>query len=86
MSETYSPTLAERVAKLEAEMKSFEGAVNGLQESIKGLTHAVDGLREIAMMGRGMWWLTLKVGGLVAFAVAVLAGGLTALEKLGWRP
>lgn len=80
-----TPEERDRLAKLEAQVKGFQTSVDHLRESIQGLTTAVDGLREIAIMGKGMWWLTLKVGGLVVGAVALMAAGLTAIEKLGWR-
>ncbi len=80
-----TPEERDRLAKLEVEIEAFEASIDDLKGTIKDLTKSVDSLRELAVMGRGAWWLALKIGGLIVGAVAMMAAALNVFEKMGWR-
>jgi hypothetical protein len=63
-----------------------EQIVAGQQESLKSIERKLDHLTSIADMGKGALWLSLKVGGVMAIAVAALWALFDKLHKIGGTP
>ena len=69
-----TPEERDRLAKLEER-------VRGLDETMTGMDEKLDQLIAAANMGRGAWWMILRLGGLM-----VVMGGAVgwAADHFGW--
>jgi|GEM_PF-637068 len=74
-----SPEERDRLVKVEQ-------IVAGQQESLRSIERKLDHLTSIADMGKGALWLSLKVGGILAVAVAALWALFDKLHKIGGTP
>ncbi|MFN4018393.1 MAG: hypothetical protein ACK4JB_23865 [Reyranella sp.] len=63
-----------------------EQIVAGQQESLKSIERKLDHFMSIADMGKGALWLSFKVGGVMAMAVAGLWALFDKLHKIGGTP
>lgn len=68
-------SVEERLARLETK-------VEGQGDWLKSIDNKVDGLVAAANMGKGAWWLILRIGGALTAVVAVIAGIVHAVQTL----
>ncbi len=78
-----TPEERDRLARLEAQVEGIFKAIDALARTMSELNDNMRTLNESALILKGMGLLLLKTLAVVCAAVAFLAGGLTALEKLG---
>ena len=80
-------TVEKDIGKLEAQMSSANTRIDELEERMDERLTKIEGylqeIRDAANMGKGAWWLMLKIGG----TVVVLGGAIHwLLEKVWGKP
>lgn len=80
-------TVEKDIGKLEAQMSSANTRIDELEERMDERLTKIEGylqeIRDAANMGKGAWWLMLKIGG----TLVVIIGGVTwLLEKVWGKP
>jgi hypothetical protein len=75
-----NPTLIEMAGKIGA----LETSVEALTAQNAAMAKKLDDLLAAANMGRGAWWLLMKIGGALIVLGTALAWMLERLEKL-WK-
>jgi hypothetical protein len=71
------------VGMTEREIGELEARIRNVELWLESVDRKVDRLLEAAAMGKGAWWATLKIGGLL---VLLAAAGAWVFDHLGGRP
>lgn len=64
------------LAEMRVEMRHLVASMDRMAGQLDDMQIKIAGLEQAAAMGRGAWWLALRIGGLILGVVAV--GGLIA--------
>ncbi len=68
---------------LERDVGAIEARLDNLEKWMADIDRKVDRLLAAAAMGKGAWWATLKIGGLL---ILIAGAGAWVFDHLGGKP
>jgi hypothetical protein len=74
-----TPDERDRLLRLEVNAANTEKSVERMSDKVDGLDSKIDDLLKAAHMGKGAWWLMLRMGAVI---VAIGTAGAWIFDKL----